>query len=170
MLTSKQKETISTLKAAYKKINSDINYAGVFLDVDSIISENQKGKSLINEISLHNKAIKSSCKDMLEHFKNKAQGDFNQLGWKLYLKEGSSFLYFSSQYATSTLGYFSIDYKNLPAVVINNKGYTRIESPIFRINFSFNNNSYGSYEGFKELLNRVEVKEAILKTYNKDNR
>ena len=57
MLTDKQKETISTLKTAYKQINSETNCVGVFLDVNSIISEHQKGNSMIDEISLHNEAL-----------------------------------------------------------------------------------------------------------------
>jgi hypothetical protein len=170
MLTDKQKETISTLKTAYKQINSETNCVGVFLDVNSIISEHQKGMSRIDEISLHNQAIKSTYRDTLEDFKNKAQGDFQQLGWNLYFKKGSSFLYFSSQYATSTLGYFQIESKHLPYERINDKLFQRIHSPIYRISFSSGNDSYGSYKGFEALLNRDEVKETILKTYNKDNR
>ena len=134
MLTDKQKETISILKTAYKQINSETNCIGVFLDVNSIISEHQKGKSMIDEISLHNKAIKSS------------------------------------QYATSTLGYFQIESKYLPYERINDKLLQRIHSPIYRISFSSGNNSYGSCKGFEALLNRDEVKEAVLKTYNRDNR
>tara|TARA_B110001469_G_C9528961_1_gene263040 strand:+ start:257 stop:769 length:513 start_codon:yes stop_codon:yes gene_type:complete len=169
MLTDKQKETISILKTAYKQINSETNCVGVFLDVNSIISEHQKGKSMIDEISLHNKAIKSTYRDTLEDFKNKAQGDFQQLGWKLYFKEGSSFLYFSSQCAPSTLGYFQIDSNYSTAERINDNLFQRIHSPIYRVTFSSGNNSYGSSKGFEGLLNRDEVKETILKTYNKDN-
>ena len=170
MLTSKQKETISILKNAYKKINSETNCVGVFLDIDSIISEHQKGKNAIAELNLHNKAIRSSYRDILEDFKNKAQGDFQQLGWKLYFKEGGSFLYFCSPYATSTLGYFEIEPKYLPLETINNDRYQRIESYVYRIVFSQTNSAYGSSKGFEALLNRDVVKEAMLKTYNRDNR
>jgi hypothetical protein len=170
MLTDKQKETISILKNAYKQINSETNCVGVFLDIDSIISEHQKGKNAIAELRLHNKAVKSTYRDILEDFKNKAQGDFKQLGWKLYFKEGGSFLYFSSPYATANLGYFVIEPKHSPIETINNDLYQRIESPVYRIVFSQTNSSYGSSKGFESLLNRDVVKEAILKTYNKDNK
>ena len=169
MLTSKQKETISILKDAYKKINSETNCVGAFLDVNSIVSEHQKGKNAIAELNLHNKSVKSTYRDIIEDFKNKAEGDFRQLGWNLYFKEGSNFLYFSSQYHKSTLGFFEIEYKYLPIETINNEHYRRIEAPIYRIEFLLNNSSYGSYKGFKELLNRDIVKESILKTYNRDN-
>ncbi len=171
MLTDKQRETISILKNAYKKINSETNCVGVFLDVNSIISQHQKGKNMIDEIHLHNKAVKSTYRDILEDFKNKAQGDFQQLGWKLDFKKGSSFLYFSSPYATSSLGYFRIEPKYSPLVeTINNDRYQRIESSVYTLTFSQTNNSYGSSKGFEGLLSRDEVKEAVLKTYNKDNR
>tara|TARA_B110001452_G_scaffold227401_1_gene202279 strand:- start:7928 stop:8440 length:513 start_codon:yes stop_codon:yes gene_type:complete len=170
MLTSKQKETISILKNAYKKINSETNCVGVFLDVNSIISEHQKGNNAIAELHLHNKAIKSTYRDILEDFKNKAQGDFKQLGWKIYFKEGSSFVYFSSPHSTSSLGYFEIESKYLPIETINNQRFQKIHSPIYKVYFSFTNNSYGSYEGFEELLKRDEVKKEMLKTYNRDNR
>jgi|TARA_R110000787_G_scaffold218911_5_gene327622 hypothetical protein len=170
MLTSKQKETISILKNAYKKINSETNCVGVFLDIDSIISEHQKGKNAIAELNLHNKAIKSTYRDILEDFKNKAQGDFQQLGWTLDFKKGGSYLHFSSPNASFNLGYFEIESKYSPVEIINNQKYQKIHSAIYRVSFSSGNNSYGSYKGFEELLKREEVKKEMLKTYNRDNR
>ena len=140
-MTDKQKHTISTLKKAYKEINSGEKEVGVFLDINTILSEHQKGKSMIAEIILHNEAIKSTYRDTLEDFKNKAQGDFQKLGWNLYFKKGSSFLYFSNQHSTSNLGYFQIESKFLPTERINQEHFQRIDSPIYKVWFSFNNNS-----------------------------
>ena len=169
-MTDKQKQTISTLKKAYEQINSETNCVGVFLDINTILSEHQKGKSMIDEIILHNEAIKSTYRDTLEDFKNKAQGDFQKLGWNLYFKKGSRFLYFSNQHSTSNLGYFQIESKLFPTERINEEFFQRIHSPIYKVWFSYGVVSYGSYKGFEALLNRDEVKETILKVYNRDKR
>ena len=169
MLTDKQKETISILKTAYKQINSETNGVGVFLDINSIIGENQKGKNLISEIQLHNKAIKSTYQETLQDFKNKAEGDFKQLGWNLAFK-GGTYLYFTNACSKGTLGYLYMDSKYQQNERINGDLFQRIDAPIYRIHFAFNNQSFGSSKGFDALLNRDEVKESILKTYNIDNR
>ena len=166
-MTDKQKHTISTLKKAYKEINSKEKEVGVFLDINTILSKNKEGRDLIKEINLHNDAIKGTYIDSLKSFKEKAEVDFNKLGWYLTLvKDTLNISLKSSEF----IGRFRISSEYTPYEHINGHNFQRILRPVYSIRINGSAlDSYSSRNGFKELLQSDGVKKAVLKAYNLHN-
>jgi hypothetical protein len=166
-MTDKQKHTISTLKKAYKEINSGEKEVGVFLDINTILSSNQNGRDLIKEINLHNDAIKGTYIDSLKSFKEKADGDFNKLGWYLTLVKDTLTISLKS---SEIIGKLLIMSEYAPYENINGHNFQRILRPIYSIRiYKSSLDSYSSVNGFKELLQSDGVKKAVLKAYNLHN-
>ena len=166
-MTDKQKHTISTLKKAYKEINSEEKEVGVFLDINTILSKNKKGRDLIKEINLHNDAIKGTYIDSLKSFKEKAEVDFNKLGWYLTLVKDILNISLKS---SEVIGRFRISSEYAPYEHINGHNFQRILRPIYSIRINGSAlDSYSSRNGFKELLQSDGVKKAVLKAYNLHN-
>ena len=169
MITKSQKETLSTLKNTYKKINSRNMGDGVIIDVGSIINKNEEGKKLITELKLSGEAMKDAGKDILNSFKRDVEADFNMLGITISEPNIDGKCYFTSSKIGYNLGYFSVSVQN-KILEINGKNYHKFLGYSYVFEFTKTNVWQSSSVGFLDLLSRDCIKLSLGNCYDFINR
>tara|TARA_R110000822_G_scaffold309970_1_gene440804 strand:+ start:844 stop:1344 length:501 start_codon:yes stop_codon:yes gene_type:complete len=166
MITETQKETLDTLKNAYKKLNVKKPDSFGLLGISDIIRENELGKVLIKEIMLHNGAMNSLLEDIVRNFNNKIKDEFEALGMTTKLTWNGIGVYVKHNEFIR----FSICSRGGAYKVINGEHYRKTVGHRYSVSFTRGHRGAENDVSFEDLLKSEHTKEGISRTYNYINK
>lgn len=169
MITDRQKQVVTDLKFQFKRLNSDKPKNGNYLNISSIIKNNQDGKIELEEIRLRNDAFIWHAKDILTAFEVRIKPDLKALGMDLNRYNDKTIEIYDDN-SRDCLGFFRIETVSGNYEYINNEHAQRIKG------YRYSIAEYGTFKevynntGFMNLMREEDVEILISKMYNKMNK
>jgi hypothetical protein len=170
MITDRQKQVVTDLKFQFKRLNSDKPKNGNYLNISSIIKNNQDGKIELEEIRLRNDAFIEHAKDILTAFEVRIKPDLKALGMKLNRYNDKTIEIYDDNNGNGCLGFFRIQTVSGDYESINNEHAQRIKGYRYSISEYATNWENANNTGFGDLMKDKCVEILISRIYNKINR